>query len=109
MDALTEAPSTAPALGASGIGILVLLLLSALLLRLRDGADHREPRQAARHGRPRRGAAPPTALRLTEDRERLIGALLLGNNLVNILAASLATSALHRAPRRRRGARSRRW
>lgn len=29
---------------------------------------------------------------LIEDRERLIGALLLGNNLVNILAASLATS-----------------
>ena len=32
------------------------------------------------------------ALRLTEDNERLIGAVLLGNNLVNILAASLATS-----------------
>lgn len=30
--------------------------------------------------------------RLIENRERLIGALLLGNNLVNILAASLATS-----------------
>lgn len=33
-----------------------------------------------------------TALALTEDSERLIGAVLLGNNLVNILAASLATS-----------------
>ena len=32
------------------------------------------------------------ALRLTEDNERLIGSILLGNNLVNILAASLATS-----------------
>tara|TARA_R110002110_G_scaffold107622_9_gene269235 strand:+ start:2721 stop:4013 length:1293 start_codon:yes stop_codon:yes gene_type:complete len=31
-------------------------------------------------------------LRLTEDRERLIGAVLLGNNLVNILASALATS-----------------
>ncbi|HAC57926.1 HlyC/CorC family transporter [Parvibaculum sp.] len=31
-------------------------------------------------------------LRLTEDRERLIGAILLGNNLVNILASALATS-----------------
>ena len=29
---------------------------------------------------------------LTEDRERLIGAILLGNNLVNILASALATS-----------------
>lgn len=33
-----------------------------------------------------------TALILTEDSERLIGSVLLGNNLVNILAASLATS-----------------
>ncbi|MXU66251.1 HlyC/CorC family transporter [Oceanomicrobium pacificus] len=33
-----------------------------------------------------------SALRLTDDSERLIGAILLGNNLVNILAASLATS-----------------
>jgi Mg2+/Co2+ transporter CorB len=31
------------------------------------------------------------ALRLTDDKERLIGAILLGNNLVNIMAASLAT------------------
>ncbi|MDP1625639.1 HlyC/CorC family transporter [Parvibaculum sp.] len=31
-------------------------------------------------------------LRLTEDRERLIGAVLLGNNLVNIMASALATS-----------------
>ena len=30
--------------------------------------------------------------RLIQDRERLIGALLLGNNLVNILASALATS-----------------
>ncbi|PCJ75564.1 MAG: hypothetical protein COA53_06630 [Rhodobacteraceae bacterium] len=32
------------------------------------------------------------ALDLTDDNERLIGAVLLGNNLVNILAAALATS-----------------
>jgi Mg2+/Co2+ transporter CorB len=36
------------------------------------------------------------ALRLTEDTERLIGAVLLGNNLVNILAAALATSLFTR-------------
>jgi Mg2+/Co2+ transporter CorB len=30
---------------------------------------------------------------LTQSRERLIGALLLGNNLVNIFASALATSA----------------
>jgi Mg2+/Co2+ transporter CorB len=37
------------------------------------------------------------ALRITEDSERLIGSVLLGNNLVNILAASLATSLFTRA------------
>lgn len=41
-----------------------------------------------------RGAA--AALRITEDRERMIGALLLGNNVVNILSASLATALLTR-------------
>ncbi|MEM9428166.1 MAG: HlyC/CorC family transporter [Pseudomonadota bacterium] len=35
-----------------------------------------------------------TALRLLEDKESLIGAILLGNNLANILATSLATSLL---------------
>lgn len=42
-----------------------------------------------------RGAA--RALRITEDSERLIGSVLLGNNLVNILAASLATALFTRA------------
>jgi Mg2+/Co2+ transporter CorB len=35
-----------------------------------------------------------TALQLTTTRERLIGALLLGNNIVNITASSLATAVL---------------
>jgi len=34
------------------------------------------------------------ALELTEDNERLIGSVLLGNNVVNILATALATSVL---------------
>ena len=33
-----------------------------------------------------------TALTLTEDNERLIGSILLGNNLVNVLATALATA-----------------
>jgi Mg2+/Co2+ transporter CorB len=36
-------------------------------------------------------------VKLTEDRERLIGAILLGNNLVNILASALATSLIAKA------------
>ncbi len=41
-----------------------------------------------------RGAA--AAMQVTEDNERMIGALLLGNNIVNILSASLATAVLTR-------------
>ena len=37
------------------------------------------------------------ALAITEDSERLIGSILLGNNLVNILATSLATALFTRA------------
>ncbi|SNX73302.1 Mg2+/Co2+ transporter CorB [Cereibacter ovatus] len=37
-----------------------------------------------------------SALHVTEDSERMIGALLLGNNVVNILSASLATALLTR-------------
>ncbi|MBS9716155.1 HlyC/CorC family transporter [Pseudohalocynthiibacter aestuariivivens] len=37
------------------------------------------------------------ALNVTEDNERLIGAVLLGNNLVNILATSLATALFTRS------------
>ena len=36
------------------------------------------------------------ALRITEDNERLIGSVLLGNNVVNILATSLATAMFTR-------------
>ena len=39
------------------------------------------------------------ALRITEDNERLIGSVLLGNNLVNILATSLATALFKRGLR----------
>ncbi len=49
--------------------------------------------RAAMHRMAEQGSAGArTALRLGEDGERLLGALLLGNNLVNILAASLATA-----------------
>ena len=41
-----------------------------------------------------KGAA--AAMQVTEDNERMIGALLLGNNIVNILSASLATALLTR-------------
>jgi Mg2+/Co2+ transporter CorB len=40
--------------------------------------------------------AAERAMAVTEDSERMIGAILLGNNVVNILAASLATALLTR-------------
>ena len=41
-------------------------------------------------------AGADAALQVTEDSERLIGAILLGNNVVNILSASLATALFTR-------------
>ncbi len=74
---------------AASIGLLICFsaffsgsetaLTSASRGKLRNQADKGD-RAAAR------------ALRITANRERLIGAVLLGNNLVNILAAALATS-----------------
>ncbi len=40
--------------------------------------------------------AAEQALKITDDKERLIGSILLGNNLANILAASLATALFTR-------------
>ncbi|HVL21402.1 MAG TPA: CNNM domain-containing protein, partial [Amaricoccus sp.] len=75
----------------SAIGIAALLLISALFSGSETAlttASRGRLNGMADRGKP--GAAD--ALRLTEDKERLIGALLLGNNLANILSASLATS-----------------
>ncbi|MEL6169483.1 MAG: HlyC/CorC family transporter [Pseudomonadota bacterium] len=70
--------------------ILVLLLASAFF----SGSE--TALTAASRGKLRARAdkgskAARRALNVTEDSERLIGAVLLGNNLINILAASLAT------------------
>lgn len=76
-----------------GIAVLLLLTLSAFF----SGSE--TALTAASRARLRRRAdngskGAEAALGLTEDSERLIGAILLGNNLVNILATSLATSLL---------------
>ena len=76
--------------------ILALLLLSAFFSGSETAltaASRGKLRAQADRGQV--GAA--RALKLTEDSERLIGSVLLGNNLVNILAASLATSLFTQA------------
>ncbi|AVO39161.1 HlyC/CorC family transporter [Pukyongiella litopenaei] len=75
--------------------ILLLLVLSAFFSGSETAltaASRGKLRMQADKGS--RGAA--RALRITEDNERLIGSVLLGNNLVNILAAALATAMFTR-------------
>ena len=72
-------------------GIVVLLLLSAFFSGSETAltaASRGKLRSKADKGSP--GAV--RALKITEDNERLIGSVLLGNNLVNILATALATA-----------------
>ena len=76
-------------------GILLLLILSGFFSGSETAltaASRGKLRAQADKGS--RGAEK--ALRITEDNERLIGSVLLGNNLVNILAASLATALFTR-------------
>ena len=75
--------------------IVVLLVLSAFFSGSETAltaASRGKLRTQADRGS--KGAA--TALKVTEDNERLIGAVLFGNNVTNILSASLATSLLTR-------------
>jgi Mg2+/Co2+ transporter CorB len=72
-------------------GIIVLLALSALFSGSETALTTAS--RGKLHAMAERGdSAASAAMNITEDKERLIGAILLGNNLVNILAASLATS-----------------
>ena len=73
------------------IAIALLLLLSGFFSGSETAltaASRGKLHSAANNGQ----ANAKRALALTDDSERLIGSILLGNNLVNILAASLATS-----------------
>ncbi len=73
--------------------ILVLLVLSGFFSGSETAltaASRGKLRAAADKGS--KGAE--RALKVTEDNERLIGSVLLGNNVVNILATSLATAVL---------------
>lgn len=76
--------------------ILVLLVLSGFFSGSETAltaASRGKLRAAADKGS--KGAE--RALKVTEDNERLIGSVLLGNNVVNILATSLATAVLTQA------------
>jgi len=75
--------------------ILVCLLLSAFFSGSETALTaSSKAKLRARADRGDSGAA--AAVRVTADSEKLIGAILLGNNVVNILAASLATALFTR-------------
>ncbi len=74
-------------------GIMVLLVLSGFFSGSETAltaASRGKLRAAADRG----STGAQKALEVTEDSERLIGSVLLGNNVVNILATSLATALL---------------
>ena len=89
MDAPVDSTSLPFLLGAA-LAILFLLICSAIFSGSETALT--TANRGKLHKRAASGdAGARRALRLTDDKERLIGAILLGNNLVNILAASLAT------------------
>lgn len=95
---MTETMSTAidTAFWLTAAAILLLLVLSAFFSGSETAltaASRGKLRAQADKGS--RGAQ--RALEITEDNERLIGSVLLGNNLVNILSTSLATALFTRA------------
>ena len=82
-----------PSLWPSIILIIALLMLSGFFSGSETALT--AVNRAAMHRRAAQGSIPArTALRLTEDNETLIGAILLGNNLVNVLATAMATATL---------------
>ncbi len=77
----------------TSLGIFCLLVMSAFFSGSETAltaASRGKMKQQADKGS--NGAT--AAMLVTEDSERMIGALLLGNNIVNILSASLATALL---------------
>ncbi len=74
------------------IAVLICLLLSGFFSGSETALTVAS--RARLHAREKQGSAGARiANHLIQDRERLIGAILLGNNLVNILASALATVA----------------
>lgn len=92
-------PSTAALDSAFWIttGAIVLLLVLSAFFSGSETALTAASRGKLRSQADKGSKGARRALNITEDRERLIGSVLLGNNLVNILAASLATALFTRA------------
>lgn len=77
-------------------GAIVFLLVVSAFFSGSETALTAASRSKLRNRADKGSRGAQRALKITEDNERLIGSVLLGNNLVNILAASLATAMFTR-------------
>jgi Mg2+/Co2+ transporter CorB len=77
-------------------GIIVFLLVCSAFFSASETALTAASRSKLRSQADKGSKRAELALRVTDDNERMIGAILLGNNVANILSASLATALLTR-------------
>ncbi len=77
-------------------GIIVILLLCSAFFSASETALTAASRSKLRSQADKGSKRAEMALKVTDDNERMIGAILLGNNVANILSASLATALLTR-------------
>lgn len=75
-------------------GAIILLLIGSAFFSGSETALTASSRGKLRTAADKGSKGADRALKVTEDNERLIGSVLLGNNVVNILATSLATAVL---------------
>ncbi|GAB4386953.1 HlyC/CorC family transporter [Albidovulum sp.] len=78
------------------VGAIALLLVLSAFLSGSETALTAASRGKLRAQADKGNRGAETALKITEDSEKLIGAILLGNNVANILSASLATALFTR-------------
>jgi Mg2+/Co2+ transporter CorB len=105
MDSTTTVLDTAAASSGSPLdaafwitaGVILLLLVMSGFFSGSETALTAASRGKLRSQADKGSKGAERALMITEDNERLIGSVLLGNNLVNILATSLATAIFTRA------------
>ncbi|MGJ8622332.1 MAG: HlyC/CorC family transporter [Yoonia sp.] len=75
-------------------GAIIFLLIGSAFFSGSETALTAASRGKLRSAADKGSKGADRALKITEDNERLIGSVLLGNNVVNILATSLATAVL---------------
>lgn len=78
------------------VAVIVVLIMMSAFFSGSETALTASSRGKLRAQADKGSRGAEVALKVTDDSERMIGAILLGNNVVNILSASLATALLTR-------------